>query len=135
MSTRESILAAFATQLAAVASGRVYRSRREQLPTLPAIIIEPVAGRSEEIALGAVEHELTVSVAVFAKGDTPDSTADATLLAAHTALIADRALGLGAANGVTLMPDFDVDWNFEDYDYVRAEHRYRVIYRTTGNDY
>lgn len=135
MSTRETILAAIATQLASVASGRVYRSRREQLPTLPAVIIEPVSGRGEEIALGAMDHELSVSVAVFARGDTPDNAADATLLAAHTALIADRALGLGVTNGVTLMPDFECDWNFEDYDYVRAEHRYRVLYRTTGNDF
>lgn len=133
MTIRESILAAFATQLASVASGRVYRSRREQLPTLPAVIIEPTAARSEEIALGAMDHELTVSVAVFAKGDTPDNAADSTLLAAHTALIADRSLGLG--NGITLMPDFTADWSFEDYDYVRAEHRYRVTYRTTGNDF
>jgi hypothetical protein len=47
---------------------------------LPAVIIEPVAGRSEEIALGAMDQELTVSVAVFAKGDTPDNAADASVL-------------------------------------------------------
>lgn len=134
MTTRENILAAFATVMASVASGRVYRSRREQLPTLPAVIIEPAGCRSEELALGVMDHELTVSVAVFAKGDTPDNAADATLLAVHTALFADSDLGLGAGNGVTLMPDFEADWNFEDYDYVRAEHRYRVLYRTTGND-
>jgi hypothetical protein len=133
MSTRESILAAIATQLASVASGRVYRSRREQLPTLPAVIIEPDAAQSMEIALGAMDHELTVSIAVYAKSDTPDNGADATLLAAHTALIADRSLGLG--NGITLLPEFDADWQFEDYDYVRASHKYRITYRTTGNDF
>lgn len=133
MSTRESILAAFATVMASVASGRVYRSRREQLPTLPAVIIEPQASASSELSLGAMDHELTVSVAVYAKGDTPDNAADATLLAGHTALIADRSLGLG--NGITLNPDFTADWSFEDYDYVRAVHTYRVTYRTTGNDF
>ena len=133
MSTRETILAAFATQLASVASGRVYRSRREQLPTLPAIIIEPDSSQASEIALGAMDHELTVSVSCYAKGDTPDNAADSTLLAAHNALIADRSLGLG--NGVLLLPDFAADWSFEDYDHVRASHRYRVTYRTTGADF
>lgn len=133
MSTRETILAAIATQLASVASGRVYRSRREQLPTLPAIVIEPQSSQSSELSLGAMDHELVVNVALYANGDTPDSTADATLLAAHTALIADRSLGLG--NGITLLPDFDADWQFEDYDFVRAVHRYRITYRTTGNDF
>lgn len=135
MSTRETILAAFATVMASVASGRVYRSRREQLPTLPAVIIEPVSASASEIAMSAMDHELFVTVAVYAKGDTPDNAADATLLAGHTALIADRALGLGSANGVTLMPDFAANWSFDDYDYVRAEHTYRVLYRTTGNDF
>ena len=135
MSTRETILAAFATVMSSVASGRVYRSRKEQLPTLPAVIIEPVGVESTELALGAMDHDLTVTVAVYAKGDTPDTAADATLLAGHTALIADRALGLGAANGVTLLPGFTADWSFEDYDYVRASHTYRVMYRTTGNDF
>lgn len=133
MSTRENILAAFATAMSAVASGRVYRSRKEQLPTLPAVVIEPRSSSSSEIALGAMDHELTVTVAIYAKGDTPDSTADATLLAGHTALIADRSLGLG--NGITLHPDFTADWSFEDYDHVRAEHTYRVTYRTTGADF
>lgn len=133
MSTRETILAAVATQLAGVASGRVYRSRKEQIGTLPAVLIEPVGCQTGEIVLGAMDHELTVAVAVLANGDTPDNAADATLLAAHTALIANRSLGLG--NGITLMPDFSGDWNFEDYDFVRAEHRYRITYRTTGNDF
>lgn len=132
-STRETILAAFATVMSSVASGRVYRSRKEQLPTLPAVIIEPVSASASELALGAVDHDMTVSVAVYAKGDTPDNAADATLLAGHTALIADRSLGLG--NGVTLMPDFSTDWSFEDYDFVRAVHTYRVTYRTTGADF
>ena len=133
MSTRETILAAFATVMASVASGRVYRSRKEQLPTLPAVIIEPVGATASELSLGAMDHDLTVTVAVYAKGDTPDNAADATLLAGHTALIADRALGLG--NGITLMPDFSADWSFEDFDYFRASHTYRVTYRTTGNDF
>lgn len=133
MSTRETILAAFATQLASVASGRVYRSRREQIPTLPAVLILPRGGRSVEFVLGVMDNELTVSVGVLAKGDTPDTAADATLLAVHAALIADRSLGLG--NDVQLLPDFEYDPDFEDYDYCQAPHLYRVTYRTTGNDF
>ena len=37
MTTRDTLLAAIASALSGVASGRVYRTRREQLPTLPAV--------------------------------------------------------------------------------------------------
>jgi len=133
MTTRETILAAFAKQLAAVASGRVYRTRRDQLPDLPAVIIEPESATTSEIVLGAMDHELAVSVAIYAKGGTPDNAADATLLAAHAAVIIDRSLGLG--NGVQVRPEFEAEWNFDDYDYVKAIHHYHVTYRTTGNDF
>lgn len=128
MSTRETILAAFATTLASVASGRVYRSRKEQLPTLPAVIITPDNATSVESVLGMMDHELSVSVSVYAKGDTPDNAADATLAALHTALTAAPTLGLG--NDVQLLPGVECEWDFEDYDYVRATHRYHVTYRT-----
>ena len=101
MSTRETILAAFATKLAGVAGGRVYRARREQIPTLPAIVIEQAGMQSDETVLGMTDHLLTVSVAVLATGETPDSAVDATLTAAHSAILADFTLGLG--NEVNLL--------------------------------
>lgn len=132
MSIRETILAAVAAKLvsANVASGRVYRTRREQLETLPAVTVEPAGASAEEVFLGTMDHELFVAVAVIAKGDTPDTAADATLTAAHAALVADITLGLA---DVTLDPEFSADWEFEDYDYARAVHRYRISYRTASN--
>lgn len=128
MSTRETVLAAVASALTGIASGRVYRGRREQLPTLPAVIIEPLAASSAENVLGMTDHELTVGISVFAKGEIPDTAADATLSAIHTALMADLTLGLGSE--VQLAPGIEVDWNYDDFDYVRAEQRYRISYRT-----
>lgn len=135
MSTRETVLEAVKSQLtnASVASGHVYRGRREQIVNLPAVEIERLGGKSTEIALGTMDHEMVFSVAVLAKGDTPDTAADATLLAVHSALIADRALGLG--NGVQLLPDFESDLDIDNIDYARSTHRYTVTYRTTGNDF
>lgn len=132
MSTRETILAAVATALAGVAGGRVYRSRREQLPTLPAVIVEPLSEVAEETVLGLTDRRLTVGVQVLAKGDTPDNAADATLAAVWSALAVANALGLGSE--VQIEPMHEIDWDFEDFDHCRASLRVGVIYRTaTGS--
>ncbi len=130
-SVRESILVAIAGKLvtANVADGRVYRTRREQIETLPAVEVELGGANAEELARGAMDHRMTVEVRALAKGDTPDTAADPVLLAAHAALMADLTLGLG--NGVQLMPRFDADPpEVEAYDYARVTHRYTVTYRT-----
>lgn len=129
MSTRETLLAAVAAALAGVAGGRVYRSRQEQIGTLPAINILPGAESAQEYALGAMDRRLTVNVHVMAKGDTPDTAADAVLSAAWAALAATPALGLGS--DVQMDMAHEVDWEFEDYDYTRATLRVTYIYRTT----
>lgn len=132
MSTRDTILAAFATALAGVAGGRVYRTRREQLPTLPAVIVEPTSETAEETVLGLTDRRLSVGIQVLAKGDTPDNAADATLAAAWAALAVANALGLGSE--VQIEPAHEIDWDTEDYDYGRATLRVTVIYRTaTGS--
>lgn len=131
MSTRESILEAVKTTLSSVAGGRVYRCRKEQIETLPAVEISQAGHRALLSPVGVSDHELLVRVAVLAKGETPDSAADATLVALHAALVADPSLGLG--NDARL----DVDeWqtdepDFDDYDYVRLAHVYTVRYRTS----
>ncbi len=128
MSTRESILAAMATALSGLASGRVYRTRQEQLSTLPAIVIEPLQDSATEYALGRADRRLTVQVSVFAKGDIPDSAADSTISSAWSALFAAPTLGLG--DGVQLMPDHELSWNFDDYDYAQAVLRVTYLYTT-----
>ena len=127
MSTRDTLLAAMATALASVASGRVYRTRREQLPTLPAIIVSPLSEEAAENVTGQLDRRLTVGVDVYAKGDTPDNAADSVLAAAWTAL--QGASSLNTA-GVQLEMAHDVAWDYEDYDNVRATLRVTLNYRT-----
>lgn len=129
MSTRENVLAAIATALSGLASGRVYRSRREQLSTLPAIVIEPERESASEEALGVTDRRLDVAIAVYANGDIPDNAADSTLAAAWAALYATPTLGLGS--NVQLEPGHAVEWDFDDFDYVRAILRVTINYRTT----
>lgn len=130
MSTRNDILAAIASTLvgAGVCAGRVYRSRREQIPATPACIVEPDSETAEEQMLGVMDAELTVVVSVFAHGDTPDASADAELAAIHAALMADLSIGLG--DTVQIMPRRQLDWQFEDFDNARVTARYLVRYRT-----
>ena len=130
MSARETLLAAVASTLvtASVASGRVYRSRREQLPTLPAVIVTPAAEDANEDVMGREDATLTVDLDVYARGDAPDNAADATLAAAWAALRATPTLGLGV--DVQLMPGRRIAWDFEDFDYVRATLSVAYFYRT-----
>jgi hypothetical protein len=130
MSTRETLLAAVATALSGVAGGRIYRSRREQLPTLPAVIVEPQGEEAQEVSLGYMDRRITVGVVVYAKGDTPDNAADSTLASAFAALAATPSLGLG--EDVQLETTHAVEWDFEDYDYVRATLRLTYFYRTAS---
>lgn len=128
MSTTETILAAVASALAGVADGHVYRSRREQLETLPAVIVLPESADGAEDVIGVEDGTLVVAVEVYAKGDTPDTAADATLSAIWSALCAAPNLGLGS--DVDLIRRRRVDWDFEDYDHVRATLHVSYLYRT-----
>lgn len=130
MSTRDTILEAFRTTLvnAGVASGNCYRSRQEQLPALPAVVINPSRETAEEQFIGVMDAELDVDVEIYANGDTPDNAADATLAAAHAALMADLSLGVADAQ---IVPRRSVDWQFENYDNARVTARYTVRFRTT----
>lgn len=130
MSTRETILAAVATTLAGVASGRIYRRRQEQIETLPAVEVEFAGAVAGNAPIGVADHELRVRVAVLAKGDTPETAADATLVLVHSALLA--AINLGLGTDVQIDPD---NWTADepeisDYDYIRQSHIYTVRYRT-----
>ena len=128
MSTRETILAAFQTTLAALASGRVYRERKEQLPALPAIVISPADESAEERMLGVMDAELGVIVDFYLRGDTPSQTADALLLAAQAALCADLSLGLGS--DVQIQPRRTVRWDQDAFDEAKISVTYTVFYRT-----
>lgn len=131
MSTRETILAAAASTLvtASVAAGRIYRTRREQLGTLPAVVVEPGRQAGQETMLGVMDHEFEIACRVFAQGDVPETAADATIAAMHAALFANLSLGLGS--DVQLLPRYDMsEPNIENYDSVEIVVRYPVTYRT-----
>jgi hypothetical protein len=128
MSTRETILAALQTTLASVAGGRVYRWRKEQLLTLPAVIIRPESEEDTGEALGVTDTTMNVAFDVYARGDIPDQAADATLSAVYAALIPDPTLGLGS--DVQIMPGRVVTWDVDDYDDSRITLMMRIQYRT-----
>lgn len=130
MSAREDVLNAFVTKIGSgtSAGSRVYRTRREQLPALPALVVEQAGIQSEQIVLGYTDHTLNVDLIAYASGDTPDSAADTVLAEANALLQADPSLGL---SGVSLLPNYSVDApDVEQYDNARLVHRYQVFYRT-----
>ncbi len=128
MSLRENILAALQVALSGIAGGRVYRSRKEQLPTLPAIVISPESEIDSGEALGVTDTELQVGITIYARGDIPDQAADSTLAAAYAAIIASSDLGLGS--NVQIMPGREVTWAIDDYDDSSVTLHIRIQYRT-----
>jgi hypothetical protein len=128
MSLQESILAGVQTALAALASGRVYRDRREGIGTLPAISIEPESCEEQEIVIGKVDGVLVVAVGIYAAGETPSTAADGLAASVKSILVAGKDFGLGS--DVQLMPGVSHEWDFENYDFVRLVLRYRVQYRS-----
>jgi hypothetical protein len=130
MSTRESILAAAAAALvtAGVASGRVYRSRQEALPTLPAVIVEPLSESADEMPLGMLDRTLMIAVSVHASGAPGDNAADATVALVESTLLGDRDLGLGPE--VQIRSAVDTRWEFDEQDMVRVSLTFNVSYRT-----
>ncbi len=128
MSQRETILASLQSSLSGLASGRVYRAHREQLPDLPAIIITPVSDVGAGALLGVVDRILTVDVAIYARGDIPDQAADSLVDQVLQIVSASNALGLGP--DVEIRPDPDIDPNFENYDDIQVVVRLVIDYRT-----
>lgn len=128
MSQRETILATLKTTLSSLCAGRVYRTRKEQLPALPAIIIRPDSESDEGLMLGCTDATLSVAIAIYASGDTPDQAADETLSAVLGTLKADSTLGFGS--DVQIQPARRVDWAFENYDDAEVTLRIDIQYRT-----
>lgn len=128
MSQRETVLAALQTTLSGLCSGRVYRSRKEQLPGIPAIVIRPETEDDPGEMLGAYDATLSVAISVYAQGDIPDQAADAVIDAVLAALKANVTLGLGS--DVQVKPGHRIEWNFETYDDVEAVLRIDIAYRT-----
>lgn len=128
MSIQENILNGIKVSLSGLSSGRVYRDRKEQIGTLPAICIEPESCEESEAAVGLTDGYMFILIMVYAAGDTPSSAADSLIASVKAVMIpgADFALG----NNVQLLPSVTQEWDFENFDYVRVSLRYRVQYRS-----
>ena len=98
-SKREDILDAIKTALANTTGvgGRIYRSRTlplAQRSQLPSLIIEWSNDAAEQnTSLPTLDWSLSVTVTVLSSGDVPDEQADATVVSAHSKLMADLTLG------------------------------------------
>lgn len=128
MSTREDILAALKTLLSGLADGRVYRSRKEQLPAVPAIVVRPAGAGTEGDILGVTDWVFAVAIDLYAKGDIPDQAADPLLDQVLSLLAPSNALGLGP--DVQIKPSRRLDWNFESYDDLQVVLYLDIDYRT-----
>lgn len=132
MSPRETILSALQTllldELAGLCGTHVYRSRKEQLPALPTVIVRPDVEDDPGEMIGCSDSTLTVIVEIYARGDIPDQAADPVLSAALAAIKPDDALGLGT--DVQIKPARRIEWAIENYDDAGITLRIEITYRT-----
>jgi hypothetical protein len=128
MSARDNILVALRTALSGLCDGRVYRSRLDQLPVLPAIIITPESETDTGDMLGCTDATLTVAISIYARADIPDQAIDPILAAVLAALRTDSTLGLGS--DVQIQPSRRIDWDIQNYDDGAATLHIDITYRT-----
>lgn len=128
MSARENLLVALRTALSGLCDGRVYRSRLDQLPVLPAIIITPESETDTGEMLGCTDATLTVAISIYARADIPDQAIDPILAAVLAALRTDSTLSLGS--DVQIQPSRRIDWDMQNYDDGAATLHIDITYRT-----
>lgn len=133
MSLRETILAAVTTLLTNTtpAGANVFRSRVVALTRneLPAIVVRPKSESLDTDTMNLALRYLIVDIEVHVRGDVPDQQADATLVAAHATLMADRTLG---SKCVSIF-EIETQWDFADADQAAGMIviTYKIIYATT----
>ena len=115
MSTkRETIMAALVAELAGTVGvgSRIYRSRTEALAgdESPALVVMPIQEAGNENAIGSIDAQLTVQVAVYQRGATPDSLADPTVESAFGKIMGSPTLG-GLAVDIS---EAGTTWEFDD---------------------
>tara|TARA_B100001939_G_scaffold333897_1_gene334321 strand:- start:2224 stop:2658 length:435 start_codon:yes stop_codon:yes gene_type:complete len=135
---REHILDDIVSSLAGTANvgTRIYRSRVTPLARgeSPALVVEPIRDAPDltGIASIALDHQLTVRVAVIVRGDKPDELADPIVESLHSRIMADETLGGYAINttpGETTFEMIDAD---QPAGVISCE--YLIHYRTTLRD-
>ena len=97
----------------------------------PALLLFAETERIEERSNRLVDRVLTVRLTAVARGSDAFASADALLLAAHAALLADVSLG-GLSQALR---ELDCDWEHEDADAgaVAQAARYEIRYRTLAH--
>ncbi len=128
MSLREQILDALEATLQPILPAAVWRSRMEQLTSLPAIVITPMQEEDPGVLLGCTDSTLTVAIAIYARSDIPDQAADPILTQVLSALKADSTLGLGS--DVNILPTRRIEWQRQNYDDGSATLLIDILYRT-----
>jgi len=135
-SKREQILAKFAQVLAATAgvAGRVYRSSPEPstLDETPCLEIRWSAENASPETVPQLERTLTVHVSVLARGDVPDTEADAVIVSAHALIMADPSLGGLAID--TRLDSAGFEFVSADQTGGRLTHDYAVKFRHSYAD-
>ena len=137
-SKREDILDAIKTALANTTgvSTRIYRSRTlplEQRTQLPALLISWNNDAVEQTtSLPKLDWSLSVVLTVLSSGSVPDSQADATVVSAHSKMMADLTLG---GNCIDVEPG-NVTFEAIDGDSPigAVNMEYIIRYRTTTTD-
>jgi len=128
MSARETLLVALQDKLSPLLPASVWRNRKEQLPTTPAIVIRIESESDEGQMLGCRDAVLSVAIEIYVSGETPDQVADDLLEGVIDILDADPTLGLGSDVQVT--PARAVEWAIDQYDDVAVTLRLQITYRT-----
>lgn len=128
MSARETLLVALQDKLSPLLPASVWRNRKEQLPTTPAIVIRLESESDEGQMLGCRDAVLSVAIEIYSRGETPDQAADDLLEGVIDILDADSTLGLGS--DVQVMPVRNVEWAIDHYDDVAVTLRLLITYRT-----
>ena len=137
-SKREDILDAIKTALANTTGvgTRIYRSRTiplAQRSQLPALIIEWNNDAAEQnTSLPTLDWSLSVTVTVLSSGDVPDEQADATVVSAHSKLMADLTLGGEAIDVQPSTVSFEAIDGDSPIGVTSCE--YIVLYRTEVGD-
>jgi hypothetical protein len=139
-SIRERILQALVDKLSRIAvdlGASLHRSptvaiEREQCP---ALVLFPEVDQITERPNDRVVRQLTLKVVALARAVTPEPPeplADALLVAAHRAILADVNLG-GLCLGIA---ELDAEYDVEDADAEACAipQRYRITYRTMAAD-
>ena len=135
-SVRERIMARLAVVLADTAGvdGRVYRSRADALAfdLAPCVTLAWAGDAAVPDGTVLMHRQMSVLVAIFTRGDAPDTLADPIAQSVHTLIMADAQLA-GAAIDTTLGA---AEFVFETADKTggRLTHEYIVLYRHSHAD-